>query len=294
MELLSVSIVNLAPGAFNKTSPTNGAKASTNPTLSWAASSGAASYKYCYDTSDNDACNASWVSVGANTSASLSGLSDGTTYYWQVLAKNSSGTTYANGGIWWSFTARTQTFADVPPSHSAFEYIETVYANGVTSGCSQSPLKYCPSDPVTRAQMAVFLLRAKYGSSYTPPAATGIFADVPADHPMRKWIEQLYNEDITSGCSQSPLKYCPSNPVTRAQMAVFLLRAEHGSSYAPPAATGIFADVPAGNAARAWIEQLYNEDITSGCSQSPLKYCPSNSVTRAQMAVFLTTTFGLD
>jgi hypothetical protein len=45
---------------------------------------------------------------------------------------------------------------------------------------------------------------------------------------------------------------------------------------------------------RAWIEQLYRENITAGCSQSPLKYCPSDPVTRGQMAVFLTTAFGLD
>jgi hypothetical protein len=36
--------------------------------------------------------------------------------------------------------------------------------------------------------------------------------------------QQLYAEGITSGCSSSPLKYCPESPVTRAQMAVFLVK----------------------------------------------------------------------
>lgn len=107
------------------------------------------------------------------------------------------------------------------------------------------------------------------------------------------WIEQFYNDGITSGCSTDPLQYCPTNPVTRAQMAIFLLRAKHGSSYTPPAAKGIFEDVPATYWAADWIEQLYQEGITTGCTQNPLRYCPENTVTRAQMAVFIVRTFGL-
>jgi hypothetical protein len=75
--------------------------------------------------------------------------------------------------------------------------------------------------------MAVFILRAKNGSSYTPPPATGIFRDVPVAGKewMQSWIEQFYKEGITSGCSTEPLNYCPEQPVTRAQMAVFMDRA---------------------------------------------------------------------
>jgi hypothetical protein len=76
-------------------------------------------------------------------------------------------------------------------------------------------------------------------------------------------------------------------------MAVFLLRAEHGSGFTPPPATGIFDDVPVSHWAAAWIEQLFNEEITSGCSSNPLLYCPDDTVTRAEMAVFLVRTFGL-
>jgi hypothetical protein len=85
--------------------------------------------------------------------------------------------------------------------------------------------------------------------------------------------------------------YCPENPVTRAQMAVFLLKAKHGSSYMPPAATGVFSDVPVGYWADRWIEQLALEVITSGCG--PETYCPESDVTRAQMAVFLVKAFNL-
>jgi hypothetical protein len=72
--------------------------------------------------------------------------------------------------------------------------------------------------------MAVFLLRAKYGSAYLPPAPTGVFADVPTTYWAAAWIEQLAAEGITTGCSTTPKQYCPATPVTRDQMAVFLVR----------------------------------------------------------------------
>jgi len=116
----------------------------------------------------------------------------------------------------------TGIFSDVPADFFQ-PYIEQLYNDGITSGCGTSPLTYCPSNPVTRAQMAVFLLRSKHGSGYTPPAPAGIFSDVPADF-FQPYIEQLYNEGITSGCGTSPLAYCPTSPATRGQMAVFLIR----------------------------------------------------------------------
>jgi hypothetical protein len=71
--------------------------------------------------------------------------------------------------------------------------------------------------------MAVFLLRAKHGSTYTPPTATGtMFTDVPQSHQFAAWIEQLVNEGISTGCGNN--NFCPNASVTRAQMAVFLVR----------------------------------------------------------------------
>jgi Subtilase family len=184
-------------------------------------------------------------------------------------------------------------FQDVPPGYWAEDAIYKIYNAGITTGCSQTPLRYCPEDPTNRTQMAVFLGKAVHGSNFTPPSPTGIFNDVPESYWAADWIEQFYNDGITSGCGTNPLRYCPTNPATRAQMAIFLLRAKHGSSYTPPPATGIFNDVPTGYWAAAWIEQLYNEGITTGCGTSPLRYCPENTVTRAQMAVFIVRTFGL-
>jgi hypothetical protein len=143
--------------------------------------------------------------------------------------------------------------------------------------------------------MAVFLLKAEHGASYTPPPCTGLFTDVecaPTPAFAVDWIEELFNEGITGGCGVG--LYCANNPVTRAQMAVFLLKGEHGTSYVPPPCTGIFTDsecAPTPAFAVDWIEQLFNEGVTGGCGTGI--YCPDVSVTRAQMAVFLTKSFGL-
>jgi hypothetical protein len=184
------------------------------------------------------------------------------------------------------------TFADVPTDYWARDWIERLYAAGITSGCGTSPRIYCPETSVTRAQMAIFLERGMNGSAYIPPAGTGlIFMDVPGTYWAMNWIEKLYADGITSGCGSG--NYCPENPVTRDQMAIFLLRARHGSAYTPPDAIGVFADVPTSYWAAAWIERLYTEGVTQGCNITPLTYCPDSPVTRAQMAVFLVRTFNL-
>jgi hypothetical protein len=139
--------------------------------------------------------------------------------------------------------------------------------------------------------MAVFLLKGMHGSGFTPPAVGGStgFSDVAVDYWAAAWIKQLAAEGITAGCGAGI--YCPDATVTRAQMAVFLLKAKHNSSYMPPNATGIFTDVPVGYWADKWIEQLAAEGITAGCGAGI--YCPNNLVTRAQMAVFLVKTFNI-
>ena len=38
--------------------------------------------------------------------------------------------------------------------------IDALAAAGVTKGCKTDPLRYCPDQAVTRAQMATFLVRA--------------------------------------------------------------------------------------------------------------------------------------
>ena len=182
-------------------------------------------------------------------------------------------------------------FTDVLTSNQFYFFVESLFHSGVTGGCGVGI--YCPNAAVTRAQMAAFLLKAEHGSSYIPPACTpGVFSDVACPSLFADWIEQLFAEGITGGCSVGPpALYCPDSPVTRAQMSVFLLKTEHGSAYLPPACTPLFNDVPCPSLYAAWIQQLFNEGITGGCGGG--NYCPDNSSTRGQMAVFLDKIMGL-
>src|SRR5690606_35490527 len=225
------------------------------------------------------------------------GLQPSLTYYFRVRTFTPTIGTVQPNDLWSTYSSvvsaatLANSFADVPPPGKEWTqpWVELLYQEGITGGCAQNPLRYCPEDPVTRAQMAAFILRAKHGASYTPPHAAGTFADVPTRGKewAEPWIERLYGEGITTGCGQNPLRYCPENPVTRGQMAAFILRAKYGSSYTPPPARGIFADVPAGHWSAPWIERLYSEGITTGCGQAPLRYCPDQQVTRGQMAAFI-------
>ncbi|MGH9380353.1 MAG: S-layer homology domain-containing protein, partial [Thermoanaerobaculia bacterium] len=178
-------------------------------------------------------------------------------------------------------------FTDVPRASSFYPWIETLLHHGVTGGCA--PTTYCPSAANTRDQMPVFLLKALEGSGYAPPACTGVFDDVPCPSLFADWIEDLVSRGITAGCGGG--NYCPNNTVTRDQMAVFLLKTLEGPGYAPPACTGVFGDVPCPSLFAAWIEDLVARGITAGCGSGA--YCPSNPVSRDQMAVFLAKTFGL-
>jgi hypothetical protein len=183
------------------------------------------------------------------------------------------------------------TFSDVPAS-TAPEYrmVETVVHNAVTGGCGGS--LFCPADSTTRGQMAVFVLVSKEGASYAPPACAGsvrTFADVPASHIFCAWIEELARRGVVGGCGGG--NYCPGAPVTRAEMAVLVLRTLDPTLNPPACTTPPFADVPANDTFCPWIREFTNRGITAGCGGG--NYCPAAANTRLQMAVFLTTAFSL-
>lgn len=113
-----------------------------------------------------------------------------------------------------------QRFADVPPTNLFYRFIDRLAELNITVGCGGG--NYCPSQPVTRAEMAAFILRA-LGEFDPPEPAVQRFSDVPPTNPFYKFIDRLAVLGITQGCA--PNLYCPADPVTRAQMAAFLVRA---------------------------------------------------------------------
>jgi hypothetical protein len=180
-------------------------------------------------------------------------------------------------------------FLDTSPTYFAYGFVTKLVANLITAGCGGG--NYCGESPVTREQMAVFLLRSKRGVCYLPPPATGsVFGDVPQGSIFAPWIEALAAAGVTTGCGGG--NYCPADPVNREQMAVFLLRMLEGETYvAPDCVTPVFGDVPCSSGFARWINELVARGITAGCGGG--NYCPANVVTRGQMAVFLVATFNL-
>ncbi len=213
-------------------------------------------------------------------------IADGADHYGLYQARIMVGhdTPYDVNETWVCFT---KAFNDVNEAFWGNEYIHSVAGARITGGCGLG--NFCSGDLMLRHVMARWLLKLVHGPDYSPPPCQGVFEDVVCEStPNADWIEQLYAEGITTGCSADPLLFCPYDGVTRSQMAVFILRAIEGPDYVPPACTGVFGDVNCPNYwAADWIEELYARGITTGCSADPLLFCPADSTNRAQMSAFV-------
>ncbi|MEO8126816.1 MAG: S-layer homology domain-containing protein [Bryobacteraceae bacterium] len=117
-------------------------------------------------------------------------------------------------------------FDDVQQNHPYFKYIQKLRELAITSGCSAVPALYCPDTELSRLQMAIFLMRGKFGSVAANAglgnSANPYFTDVGAGSAEFPFIQKMKDFGITSGCTAT--QYCPASAVTRAQTAVFLAR----------------------------------------------------------------------
>ena len=165
--------------------------------------------------------------------------------------------------------------------------IEAIAAEGITNGCNPPRNdRFCPESPLTRAQMASFLVRA-----LDLPPGPAAFTDT-SESVHRSDIDALAAAGITAGCNPPANdRFCPRDLVTREQMASFLARALN-----LPSATAFFTDLDAGDPVhRADISALAAVGITMGCNPPENdRFCPTATVTREQMASFVTRALGLD
>ena len=164
---------------------------------------------------------------------------------------------------------------------STFEAdIEWLAAEGITAGCNPpANTLFCPSNSVTRGQMAAFLVRAL---DYTDPG-TAEFTDT-VGNTFELDIKKLATAGVTLGCNPPTNdQYCPDRAVTRGQMAAFLVRALGYTDLG----TTEFTDT-VGNTFELDIKKLAAAGVTAGCNPPANdRYCPDRAVTRGQMAAFL-------
>ena len=144
------------------------------------------------------------------------------------------------------------------------------------TGCGQ---RLCPEEPLRRWEMAVWLVRVLDRANPARQTA-GVFDDVDAGLWWASYAYRLSQLKVTNGCTTA--SFCSREPVTRAQMATFLVRA---LDLAAGSGSG-FVDT-AGNLHEASIDSVTAARITAGCATDPPRYCPREPVTRGQMATFL-------
>jgi len=189
--------------------------------------------------------------------------------------------------------AFAQTFSDVAPDYWAYSYIEAGYRAGLFSGYPDKT--YHPEEQVTRAQMAVFIQKAKGLPLYS---GAQIFTDVASTYWAFGSIGAVYQAGIVLGYpnGDGTVRYEPETVLTRAQMAVFLARAVRldTSIYNPADSTtwaANFTDVTTTYWAWKEIQAVAGAQIALG--YSPTTYAPETKLTRAMMAVFMCRAFNV-
>lgn len=159
--------------------------------------------------------------------------------------------------------------------------IKAIALKGVTEGCT--PELYCPRRQITRGQMASLVARARN----LPATQSSYFSDTRGS-PHAAAINTLAAAGITGGCGEG--RFCPNEPVSRGQMATFIQRAWNLAP-APRPLLSIFGTVKdlfddvGTSLHRTAINAVGHAGISQGCGGG--RYCPNDSVSRAEMASFL-------
>jgi len=166
-------------------------------------------------------------------------------------------------------------FADDEASAFASD-IDFIASKGIALGCDQLLRRFCPTGSVTRGEMAVFLTRA-----LSLPGASNTFVDDNGS-PYESAIASIASAGITLGCSSDGTRFCPNELVTRAQMASFFVR----GFKLPEGSANTFVDDD-GSVHESDIARLAASGITTGCDAVGPLYCPTDPVSREQMAAFL-------
>jgi chitodextrinase len=210
------------------------------------------------------------------TSGELVDLTPGSPYPVQVQARDAAG----NWSQPLALDVRTARYFEDTYTSVFFDDIRWLSGRDITRGCNP-PVNdlFCPDDSVTRGQMAAFLVRAlDLGRSDAVDFVDDEGSVFEAD------IQSLAAAGITRGCNPPANdRFCPNDPVTRGQMAAFLVRAlDLGRSDAVD-----FVD-DEGSVFEADIQSLAAAGITRGCNPPANdRFCPNDAVTRGQMAAFL-------
>lgn len=207
--------------------------------------------------------------------------------------------TNVNGSV--VIAGQATSFADVMRTHWAYGYIEALYRGGFISGCQIEPKRlFCVNDGLTRAQIAVFVLRGVHGATYTPTQPTAItFSDTPLSHWGAKWAKPFFEEGYTAGCGTTPsLIFCPDVGHLREEWPVYMERMLHGVTFAPPTpTTQHYTDVLVDRWSYKWIEAAVSDQLPQECedpaNRGDTLFRPMDITNRAEAACVMSKAKGL-
>ena len=225
--------------------------------------------------------------AAAESPAAITGLTNATEYAIFVTATNTQGT--SNPSLTVAATpsataqARTGAYSDSDDiDASAHEDAINALAGWHIfdrTDCSRNPLEFCPDSALPRWKLAVWLVRALDRRTAAPTGTGDTFSDVTKWY--KPFVERLRVLGVTTGCVRRSTIFCPNDTVTRAEMAVFLVRAFN----IPLAGDAGFTDIDRGYWAYDQINAIADAGITRGCT--PTTFCPEANTTNAQMAAFI-------
>ena len=237
--------------------------------------------------------------TAAESPVTITGLTNATEYAIFVTATNTQGT--SNPSLTVAATPSTTAQARTHDHTGAYSDSDDIAASAHEDAinaladwhifdrtdCSTNPLKFCPDSDLPRWKLAVWLVRALDRLNADPDNNLDTFNDVDKKkHWYKPFVERLRVLGVTTGCVRRSTIFCPNDTVTRAEMAVFLVRAFN----IPSAGDAGFTDIDRGYWAYNQINALADAGITRGCNtdpNAPLIFCPEATTTNAQMAAFI-------
>ena len=230
---------------------------------------------------------------GADESpAVIEGLTSGSTYLIFVTATNPQGTSAPSPVI--TVTALVSADSHAPDYYTDLgnaptlrSHIQALADHGIFTGTDCGVNLFCPHDDVLKWEVAVWLARElnRVGDNgVEPPSTPNRFEDLSGFSDWSNHINWIAQEGVIEGCQQQPGRFCPTQRVSRAQMATMLANAYRPLRYvgAAPAFTDISTSPH-----RADIIAIAEARITLGCRDNPPRFCPDDRVSRSQMAAFI-------
>ena len=229
--------------------------------------------------------------AAAESPAAITGLTNATEYAIFVTATNTGGT--SNPSLTVAATPSTTAQARTHDHTGAYSDSDDIAASAHEDAinalagwhifdrtdCSMNPLKFCPDSALPRWKLAVWLVRAPDRRTAAPTGTGDTFSDVTKWY--KPFVERLRVLGVTTGCVRRSTIFCPNDTVTRAEMAVFLVRAFN----IPLAGDAGFTDIDRGYWAYDQINAIADAGITRGCTSTA--FCPEANTTNAQMAAFI-------